>query len=133
MTRQTPCGYRLALALAVTLSLALLEYAGAAGLQISEQTVTGLGRAFAGGGLANDDVSAAYYNPADLMLDQGNQAQMGMTFIGIGMKTHNTGSTVRLPGNLGAVLTQAGTTPVFITRSVCSKNCKAILAMAAKA
>ncbi|MER2529052.1 MAG: outer membrane protein transport protein [Candidatus Competibacter denitrificans] len=115
MTRQASCAYLLALALGIMASLALTEPATAAGLQISEQSVTSLGRAFAGGGLVNDDVSAAYYNPADLMLDQGNQVQMGMTFIGIGMKANNAGSSVRLPGNLNAVLTRTGTVPVFVT------------------
>ncbi len=85
------------------------------GLQITEQSVTGLGRAFAGGSLANDDVSAVYYNPADMMLSSGTQAQAGMTFIGIKMEADNTGSTTRLPANLGNVLTQPGTVPVFVT------------------
>lgn len=116
MSRKMLCAYLRVLALSITASLVLTGQAGAAGLQISEQSVTGLGRAFAGGGLVNDDVSAAYYNPADLMLDRGNQAQMGMTFIGINMTTRNTGSTARLPSNLNTVLTQRGTAPVFVTR-----------------
>lgn len=96
-------------------SLALNGTALASGLQITEQSVVGLGRAFAGGSLPNDDLSAAHYNPADLMLGKGMQAQAGMTFIGISMKTSNTGSSTRLPANLGDVLTQPGTLPVFVT------------------
>ena len=87
----------------------------ASGLQITEQSVVGLGRAFAGGSLPNDDLSAAHYNPADMMLGKGMQAQLGLTFIGISMKTSNTGSSTRLPANLGEVLTQPGTLPVFVT------------------
>ncbi|MFZ1643474.1 MAG: outer membrane protein transport protein [Candidatus Contendobacter sp.] len=87
----------------------------ASGLQISEQSVTGLGRAFAGGSLPNDDVSAVYYNPADMMLSKGTQAQAGMTFIGISIEADNAGSTTRLPANLGDVLTKPGTLPVFVT------------------
>lgn len=89
----------------------------ASGLQISEQSVTALGRAFAGGSLPNDDASAAYYNPADMMLGTGTQAQNGMTFIGVRMKTDNAGSTRRLPANLGDLLTKPPGTvvPVFIT------------------
>ena len=87
-----------------------------AGLQITEQTVTGLGRAFASGSLANDDASAPHYNPADMMLSRGIQAQTGLTFLGISMEATNAGSSTRLPANLGAVLTQPGTPPVWVTR-----------------
>jgi long-chain fatty acid transport protein len=87
----------------------------ASGLQITEQSVAGLGRAFAGGSLPNDDASAAYFNPADMMLGKGSQAQAGFSFIGITTDANNAGSTVRLPANLGDVLTKPGTLPVFIT------------------
>lgn len=87
----------------------------ASGLQLTEQSVTGLGRAFAGGSLPNDDASAAYYNPADMMLSSGTQAQAGLTFIGISTEAKNAGSTLRLPANLGDVLTRPGTVPVFVT------------------
>ena len=85
------------------------------GLQITEQTVVGLGRAFAGGSLPNDDLSAAHFNPADLMLSKGTAAQAGLTYIGIKMDANNAGSTTRLPANLGDVLTKPGTLPVFVT------------------
>ena len=39
-----------------------------AGFQITESSVTGLGRAFAGSGLVGDDLSAIAYNPAGLTL-----------------------------------------------------------------
>ena len=89
----------------------------ASGLQITEQSVTGLGRAFAGGSLPNDDASAAYFNPADMMLSKGTQAQAGMTFIGITTDVSNAGSTLRLPANLGELLTRPPGTivPVFVT------------------
>jgi long-chain fatty acid transport protein len=96
-------------------ALAAAGQAYASGLQITEQSVTGLGRAFAGGSLPNDDVSAVFYNPADMMLSNGMQAQAGLTLISIDMKTENTGSTTRLPANLGDVLTKPGTLPVFVT------------------
>ncbi|MFO1372501.1 MAG: TonB-dependent receptor [Candidatus Competibacteraceae bacterium] len=87
----------------------------ASGLQITEQSVTGLGRAFAGGSLPNDDASAVYYNPADMMLNKGIQAQFGVTFIGIKMGVSNTGSKTRLPYNLTNVLSKPDTLPVFVT------------------
>ncbi len=88
----------------------------ASGLQLTEQSVTGLGRAFAGGSLPNDDASSAYYNPADMMLGKGMQVQAGFTFIGITTEADDAGSTTRLPANLGAVLTRPGTVPQFVTR-----------------
>ena len=48
----------------------------AAGFQISEQSGTGLGRAFAGWGVINDDLSNAFYNPAGLTLKKGTQIQL---------------------------------------------------------
>ena len=113
MIKQTPHGSLLVLG--VTGILTVTGPAYASGLQITEQSVTGLGRAFAGGSLANDDVSAAYFNPADLMLGSGTQMQAGMTFIGITTEAEDVGSTTRFPVNLGAVLTQPGTVPVFVT------------------
>lgn len=110
-----PTLHRCALLLSLAGTLALSSQSHAAGLQITEQTVTGLGRAFAGGSLANDDASAPHFNPADMMLSKGIQAQSGFTFIGITMEADNAGSTTRLPANLGDVLTKPGTLPVFVT------------------
>lgn len=103
-------------------TVAAIGQAQASGLQLTEQSVTGLGRAFAGGSLPNDDASAAYYNPADMMLGKGMQAQAGFTFIGITTDAENTGSTIRLPANLGNVLTQPGTLPVFVTIPTTGRN-----------
>lgn len=113
MTTQTARGSLLVLGLSGL--LAVTGPAHSSGLQITEQSVTGLGRAFAGGSLPNDDASGAYFNPADLMLGSGTQIQLGMSFVGITTEAENAGSTVRLPANLGAVLTQPGTVPVFVT------------------
>lgn len=46
-----------------------------AGFQISEQSGTGLGRAFAGWGVINDDLSNAFYNPAGITQLEGTQIQ----------------------------------------------------------
>ena len=52
-----------------------------AGFQISEATVSGLGRAFAGAGVAGDDVSDMFYNPAGMFLAEGRQFQAGLSII----------------------------------------------------
>ena len=95
--------------------LTVTGQAYASGYQISEQSVAGLGRAFAGGTLPNDDVSAVFYNPADMMLSKGMQAQAGFTFIGTELKAENAGTTNRLPANLSDVISKPGTLPVFVT------------------
>ncbi|MCP9759369.1 transporter [Aquitalea sp. S1-19] len=52
----------------------------AAGFQLSEQSIVGLGRAHAGAGVAGDDLSAVFYNPAGMMLLNGTQVQGGFTY-----------------------------------------------------
>lgn len=63
----------------------------AAGFQLLEQSVTGLGRSFAGGSLPADDASAAFYNPADmLLLKSENLLQAGTTYVAV--ESHLRGS-----------------------------------------
>ena len=57
--------------------LSLSGEALAGGFQLNEQSVTGLGRAYAGQGIMGDDLSAAWYNPAGLTLLPGTQIQLG--------------------------------------------------------
>lgn len=53
----------------------------AAGFMLTEQSVTGLGRAYAGAGIVGDDNSAVWYNPAGMTLLSGTQFQMGGVFV----------------------------------------------------
>jgi len=63
----------------------------AAGFQLMEQSVTGLGRSFAGGSLAADDASAAFYNPADmLLLEKGGHTQVGLVYIDVNAEVEGT-------------------------------------------
>ncbi|NDV12895.1 OmpP1/FadL family transporter [Crenobacter caeni] len=63
------------------LSLSLLSAAAqAAGFQLSEQSVVGLGRAHAGAGVAGDDLSSVFYNPAGMVLVEGEALQFGATY-----------------------------------------------------
>lgn len=68
----------------------------AAGFQISEQSVSGLGRAFAGAGVAGDDASDMFYNPGGMMILEGSQFQVGSTILDISGQFTNEGSTQRL-------------------------------------
>lgn len=68
-----------------------------AGFQISESTVSGLGRAFAGAGVAGDDVADMFYNPASLFLSEGRQFQIGVS--AIDTKSSFTGSASPVDGS----------------------------------
>ena len=59
------------------LSLAAAQ-AHASGYQLNEYSVTNLGRAFAGVGVAGDDYSALAYNPAGMTLVKQSGAQIGV-------------------------------------------------------
>lgn len=54
--------------------------ANAAGWQLSDYSVAGLGRAYAGGGVVGDDYSALAYNPAGMTLG-GTGVQAGISVI----------------------------------------------------
>ena len=43
---------------------------------LTEQSVAGLGRAYAGSGIVGDDLSAVWYNPAGMVLLPGTQFQI---------------------------------------------------------
>lgn len=49
---------------ALTLAAAATSAAYAGGFMLTEQSVAGLGRAYAGSGIVGDDLSAVWYNPA---------------------------------------------------------------------
>lgn len=55
----------------------------AAGFQLTEQSVSGLGRAFAGGAAVAEDASTIFYNPAGLTLLDGQEIVMGASVISL--------------------------------------------------
>ena len=63
--------------------------AHAAGYQLNEYSVTGLGRAFAGVGVAGDDYSALAYNPAGMTLVKRSGAQLGVVATQVRSKAQN--------------------------------------------
>ena len=69
--------FTLKLAAAATLSAALSSAAVAGGFMLTEQSVAGLGRAYAGAGIVGADLSAVWYNPAGMSLLSGTAVQMG--------------------------------------------------------
>lgn len=73
--------FTLKLAAAATLSAALSSAAVAGGFMLTEQSVAGLGRAYAGAGIVGDDLSAVWYNPAGMSLLSGTAVQMGAVMV----------------------------------------------------
>ena len=68
------------IAAAAVLAAASSSAAMAGGFMLTEQSVAGLGRAYAGAGIVGDDSSAVWYNPAGMTLLSGTQFQLGGVF-----------------------------------------------------
>lgn len=63
----------------IALAVACASQAHAAGYQLNEYSITGLGRSFAGAGVVGDDYSALAYNPAGMTLMKRSGFQGGVT------------------------------------------------------
>ncbi len=66
--------------------------AGAAGFALTEQSVTGLGNAFAGGSASAEDPTTVYFNPAGLTRLQGTQATAAVHVIAPSAELSDSGS-----------------------------------------
>jgi len=80
--------------------VAAAEPARAAGFYIKEQSVTGLGRAFAGESAMGEDASTIFFNPAAMTRLQGAEIDVGAHLLIPRAELENRGSTstTRLPG-----------------------------------
>ncbi len=78
----------------------------ASGFAIIEQSVSGLGTAFSGGAASADDPSTVFFNPAGMMLLEGQQATAGVHYImpSVKFKTEKAESTM-LPDGSGGYMT----------------------------
>lgn len=79
----------------------------AAGFYIQEQSVSGLGKAFAGMAATADDASVIYYNPAGMTDLEHDQGHLGVQILAPNAELTDTGSTV--PG--GGVVGGSGDNP----------------------
>ncbi len=77
----------------------------AAGFAIYEQSVSGLGNAFAGGAASAEDATTVFYNPAGLTRLPGQQAVVGVHAIRTHFEFDNDGSTHLLQPITGQGLT----------------------------
>lgn len=85
---------------AITSALALLgsvQTADAAGFYIKEQSVTGLGRAFAGESAVAEDASTIFFNPAGMTRLQGPEASAGVHLLVPRADLENQGSSSSSP------------------------------------
>ena len=79
---------------ALTCGLLLsVSSANASGFALQEQSVSGLGNAFAGGAAAADDNSAIWANPAALTLLDSAEIQLGVHYVSVEADLVNTGTT----------------------------------------
>ena len=86
------CRWRGALLFAVCLVLILSGSAMGAGFALIEQSVGGLGNAFAGGAASAQDPSTIFFNPAGLTRLEGKQVLAGAHIIIPYAQFHNEGS-----------------------------------------
>jgi long-chain fatty acid transport protein len=87
--------FRLLLGVLVTLGLPFATDAGS--FAINEQSVSGLGTAYAGGAAQAEDASTLFFNPAGIvLLDQG-EVQLGLHAILTSASFQNEGSRYNLP------------------------------------
>lgn len=80
---------------AIALAVACASQAHAAGYQLNEYSITGLGRSFAGAGVVGDDYSALAYNPAGmtLMKRSGFQGSLTVAEMMSDVKSNTTGDS----------------------------------------
>ena len=79
--------------LAASSALLAAASALASGFSLKEQSISGLGNAYAGAAAIAEDASTIFYNPAGMARLRGNQAAGGATFIAPESHFINSGST----------------------------------------
>lgn len=82
-------------------TVAIATGAHAAGFYLQEQSVSGLGTAFAGAAADTPDASTVYYNPAGMVNLTRPEIYFGATLLNPRADFDNTGSTYTAPAGLG--------------------------------
>jgi long-chain fatty acid transport protein len=90
--------YSINRALAVAGGLTFASLASGAGFTILEQSVSGLGNAFAGGAAAAEDASTMFFNPAGLSRMDSTQVQVDAHYLVLNAYFKNRGSTTTSTG-----------------------------------
>jgi long-chain fatty acid transport protein len=92
-----------------------VSQATAGGFQLSDHSVTGLGRNHAGYGVVGDDASAAQFNPAGLTLLSEQQVQFGAVINMVSADIKDNGSA--LPPGITANSSEDGTPSAVVVPS----------------
>ncbi len=74
----------------MAMALATANVAQGAGFALIEQSVTGLGNAFAGSSASAQDASTIFFNPAGMILLPGQQVVAGLHYVAPSAKFHST-------------------------------------------
>jgi len=89
----------------IALGIAAIPVAASAGgFAIAEQTVSGLGNAYAGGGAEANDASVVWYNPAGMTHLEGTEFQAGAHLIVPQFDYTDSGRTKQISPSSGATL-----------------------------
>lgn len=91
--RITPCLQASALALGIVAALALAP-AHASGFQLKENSVKGLGAAFAGSGVNEGDASVVVNNPASMTRFEGTTVQADLSVVDLNYEFRGSGTDV---------------------------------------
>lgn len=94
--------------LTATCALAITSQANAAAFYLQEQSVSGLGTAFAGSAADTPDASTIFYNPAGMTELDGMQVYFGANVLFPSADFDNDGSTIATPGTGGVAVPIVG-------------------------
>src|ERR1700736_5891849 len=84
----------------VTFLVCCSASARAGSFGLNEQSVSGLGSAYAGGAAQAEDASTIFFNPAGIALLPNGQFQAGIHYVLPGATFSNQGSSISAPGTL---------------------------------
>ena len=76
------------------LQACLIQNVSAGGFQNSQTSVSALGRGYSGVGIAGDDLSDMFYNPAGLILQENNSFQFGSIIVDSNTEFEDTNSSL---------------------------------------
>ena len=93
---------------ALVATFALPQTAIGSGFQISETSVSGLGRSFAGNGVSHETISDMFANPASLSFRKGTEVEFGAHLIDTNADFVNQGSTLTFAGPGGGTVPASG-------------------------
>jgi long-chain fatty acid transport protein len=102
--KQRLCSWMYVALMACCISFIASGSASGAGFALIEQSVSGLGNAYAGGAASAEDASTIFYNPAGMVLLGKNQLIFGAHVVMPTVEFHNEGSTHVLQGATGIPL-----------------------------